>query len=161
MMGNLKLADSLLLKCISSSTAMVPHTSWIYRGFVSSTRPSQKLAFCEFGHFRISAVSYKHSCHVKLFMIEIDEQTKVDKETCQRVVEAAGAVKEGAKEVKGVVQEVKEAVASGAGSAVKRVAEKAIEKAVEGEEEKGPWEKVKATTKAIKKDVMGDKSDSS
>ncbi|CAH9071943.1 unnamed protein product [Cuscuta europaea] len=126
-MGNLKLADSLL-KCISS-TAMLPQPSWIYRGFVSSTRPSQK--------------------------------TKVDKETCQRVVEAAGAVKEGAKEVKGVVQEVKEAVASGAGSAVKRVAEKAIEKAVEGEEEKGPWEKVKATTKAIKKDVMGDKSDSS
>ncbi|RAL54493.1 hypothetical protein DM860_001621 [Cuscuta australis] len=129
-MGTWKLlGDTLFKSCIISSSSS--SSASICRGFVSSTRPSQK--------------------------------AKVDKETCQRVVEAAGAVKEGAKEVKGVVSEVKEAVATGAGSAVKAVAEKAIEKAAEGEkeeEEKGTWEKVKDTSKAIKKEVLGDNDDS-
>lgn len=40
---------------------------------------------------------------------------KIDKETCQKIIEAAEAVKEGAKEVKSVGEFVKETVSSSAG----------------------------------------------
>ncbi|XP_019181418.1 PREDICTED: neurofilament medium polypeptide isoform X2 [Ipomoea nil] len=135
-MGSLKVADSLLSKCISSTT-IAPQSLGICRGFVSATRPSQKE----------------------------QAETMIDKETCEKVIEAANAITESAREVRHVVRDVKEAVAIGAESAAIKVAEKAMEQAAEGEEEeeeaeeeeseeKGSWEKV---TKTITKQVLGDK----
>nr|GMD72134.1 neurofilament medium polypeptide isoform X1 [Ipomoea batatas] len=86
-MGSLKVADSLS-KCIISSTAMAPQKSLrICRGFVSATRPSQK-----------------------------KNETMIDKETCEKVIEAANAITASAKEVRHLVRDVKEVVAIGAES---------------------------------------------
>lgn len=41
---------------------------------------------------------------------------KIDKETCQKIIEAAEAVKEGAKEVKSVGEYVKKTVSDSAGN---------------------------------------------
>ncbi|XP_009767115.1 uncharacterized protein LOC107801262 [Nicotiana tabacum] len=79
---------------------------------------------------------------------------KIDKETCQKIIEAAEAVKEGAKEVKSVGEFVKETVSSSAGNVISEMAKKTLEKATE-QEEKGAWDKVKDTANDIKKKVVG------
>nr|GMD59841.1 neurofilament medium polypeptide isoform X2 [Ipomoea batatas] len=86
-MGSLKVADSLS-KCIICSTAMAPQSLRICRGFVSATRPSQK----------------------------VRNETMIDKETCEKVIEAANAITASAKEVRHLVRDVKEVVAIGAES---------------------------------------------
>ncbi|CAN4104553.1 unnamed protein product [Withania somnifera] len=78
----------------------------------------------------------------------------MDKETCQKIIEAAEAVKEGAKEVKNVGEFVKETVSSSAGNVISEMAKAALEKAIE-KEEKGAWDKVKDTANVIKKKVVG------
>nr|GMD67840.1 neurofilament medium polypeptide isoform X2 [Ipomoea batatas] len=75
-----------LSKCIISATAMAPQSLRICRGFVSATRPSQK------------------------------NETMIDKETCEKVIEAANAITASAKEVRHLVRDVKEVVAIGAES---------------------------------------------
>ncbi|MCD7467827.1 hypothetical protein HAX54_005470 [Datura stramonium] len=80
---------------------------------------------------------------------------KIDKETCQKIIEAAEAVKEGAKEVKSVGAFVKETVSSGAGNVISDMAKAALENVTEKQEEKGAWDKVKDTANDIKKKVVG------
>ncbi|XP_015060584.1 uncharacterized protein At4g13230-like [Solanum lycopersicum] len=79
---------------------------------------------------------------------------KIDKETCQKIIEAAEAVKEGAKEVKSVGEYVKKTVSDSAGNVISEVAKAALEKATE-KEEKGAWDKVKDTANDIKNKVVG------
>ncbi|KAK4374186.1 hypothetical protein RND71_004863 [Anisodus tanguticus] len=82
------------------------------------------------------------------------QKMKIDKETCQKIIEAAEAVKEGAKEVKSVGEFVKETVSSSSGNVMSEMAKAALEKATE-KEEKGAWDKVKHTANDIKKKVVG------
>ncbi|KAM3337595.1 putative protein isoform X1 [Capsicum galapagoense] len=118
MAHNLKVVATMS-NCISTRFMMVPIGSlWIYRDFVSATRPSQK---------------------------------KIDKETCQKIIEA---VKEGAKEVKSVGEFVKETVSSSAGNVISEMAKAALEKATE-KEEKGAWDKAKDAANDVKKKVSG------
>ncbi|XP_016549989.2 uncharacterized protein LOC107850010 isoform X2 [Capsicum annuum] len=79
---------------------------------------------------------------------------KIDKETCQKIIEAAEAVKEGAKEVKSVGEFVKETVSSSAGNVISEMAKAALEKATE-KEEKGAWDKAKDAANDVKKKVSG------
>ncbi|XP_049363905.1 uncharacterized protein LOC125828631 [Solanum verrucosum] len=79
---------------------------------------------------------------------------KIDKETCQKIIEAAEAVKEGAKEVKSVGEYVKKTVSDSAGNVISEVAKAALDKATE-KEEKGAWDKVKDTANDIKNQVVG------
>ncbi|XP_059287770.1 uncharacterized protein LOC132041041 [Lycium ferocissimum] len=118
-MAHLKVVAAMS-NCISTRLMVPAGSIWIYRGFVSATRPSQK----------------------------------IDKETCQKIIEAAEAVKEGAKEVKSVGEFVKETVSSSAGNVMSEMAKAALEKATE-KEEKGAWDKVKDTANDIKKKVVG------
>ncbi|KAL3507404.1 hypothetical protein ACH5RR_032786 [Cinchona calisaya] len=116
-MATSKLAAQMS-KCISSGV-MEPGSTWICRGFVSSTRPSQK----QF----------------------------LDKETCEKVKEAAEAITEGIKETRQTGQFVKDTITTNAGKVISEMAKKALEKATEAaedeKEEKSAWEKVKEVVK--------------
>ncbi|CAI9117897.1 OLC1v1019386C1 [Oldenlandia corymbosa var. corymbosa] len=80
------------------------------------------------------------------------EKQYLDKETCEKVKEAAVAVTEGIKEARQTGQFVKETITTNAGTVVTEMAKKALEKASEdGEDEekegKSAWQKVKEVVK--------------
>ncbi|KAI5649991.1 hypothetical protein M9H77_35996 [Catharanthus roseus] len=83
----------------------------------------------------------------RLFVTATGPSLKMDKETCEKVKEAADAVKEGMKETRETGQFIKETMNASAGEVITEMAKKALDVATEDNEEKGTWEKIKLVIK--------------